>query len=218
MNILAIETSGDVCGVAVCGEDAVLSESSVNRKYAHAEVIIKLVGENLKRAGLAPKQLTGIAVSIGPGSFTGLRIGLSAAKGLCYALDIPIVAIETPDIIFARVSSLKMKTAVVLPVRKSELYVAIFDNDRRQGNIKTVSVDNFLKIVAEEKKLLVTGQIPDGVRRKLESLRTEMLDPKASLPTAAQTGLLSIARFKSGDADDLDQLVPLYVKDFAGIN
>lgn len=217
LNILAIETSGNTCGVAVCAEDTVLSESAVDRKYAHAEVLIKLVDEALQTAGLEPAALNGVAVSTGPGSFTGLRIGLSTAKGLCYALDLPIVGVPTPEVVFERVRHLGMKTAVVLPVRKSELYVTRFEDGAQQGGIQTVSVDDFLKMAAAEEKLLVAGEIPEGVRRKLESLKIKMPEPKASLPTAKQTGFLSTARFRSGDTDDLDRLVPRYVKDFAGI-
>ena len=94
--VLCLETATKLCSVALCRDGALLAEREAEEdRHVHGEYLNVFVDEVLKEAGLSPKELEAVAVGIGPGSYTGLRIGLSAAKGFCYALDIPILGIGT---------------------------------------------------------------------------------------------------------------------------
>lgn len=95
--ILAIETSTEICSTALIREGTVLALRSVNERNIHSERLLTLIDEVIRESGAGRSSLSAIAVSIGPGSFTGLRIGLSAAKGLAMALTIPIIAVPTLD-------------------------------------------------------------------------------------------------------------------------
>src|SRR5450759_5199634 len=95
--ILAIETATDVCGVALVQNQNVIAQRVLAEKYVHSEKLLPMIDEVLRDASLSAKHLDAIAVSIGPGSFTGLRIGLSTAKGLALSLGISVIAIPTLD-------------------------------------------------------------------------------------------------------------------------
>ena len=97
MKILAIDTSGLVCTVAVTEDDRLISEFSIQHKITHSELLLPMLEEIKKRVALDLTTIDGIAVSAGPGSFTGLRIGCATAKGLCLSLDKPLIAVPTLD-------------------------------------------------------------------------------------------------------------------------
>src|SRR5258706_14324961 len=101
MKILGIESATVVCAAAIIENGCVRSERTLIAPRIHSEKIISLIDESLDDANITPTELEGVAVSIGPGSFTGLRIGLSVAKGLAYALDKPIVAVPTLEALAA---------------------------------------------------------------------------------------------------------------------
>jgi len=94
-HILLIETATDVCSVAVARDGVVVSIRETGRSYSHSEVITLFVEQCLAEAGIAPADLVAVAVTSGPGSYTALRIGSSTAKGMCYALDIPLISVDT---------------------------------------------------------------------------------------------------------------------------
>ncbi len=93
--ILQIETATTVCSVALSENGSVLAYKELEQRNVHAEIITLFIDEVLKTADKKYRDLDAVAVSCGPGSYTGLRIGISAAKGLCFALDIPLIAVET---------------------------------------------------------------------------------------------------------------------------
>ena len=95
MNILCIETSTTVCSVCVTANEQVISFREINNGFTHSENLHVFIEEVLKEANLTLAQINAVAVSKGPGSYTGLRIGVSAAKGLCYALNIPLISVDT---------------------------------------------------------------------------------------------------------------------------
>jgi tRNA threonylcarbamoyl adenosine modification protein YeaZ len=111
--ILAIETATELCGVALVDRHTCIASRTVVEKNIHSERLMVLVDEVLREAGIAVGALSGIAVSIGPGSFTGLRIGLSAAKGLAYARSLPLLAVPTLDALAYEARRLGSSSAIV---------------------------------------------------------------------------------------------------------
>ncbi|MDO4228298.1 MAG: tRNA (adenosine(37)-N6)-threonylcarbamoyltransferase complex dimerization subunit type 1 TsaB [Capnocytophaga sp.] len=139
--ILCIETSGVNCSVAIAQNNALLSEKSENKgKFTHAESLHIFIEAVLESVKLTLNSIDAIAISSGPGSYTGLRIGVSAAKGLCFALNKPLIAIPTLQILATQI----MDNDIIIPMldaRRMEVYSAVFDR-------------NFNNIQASEAKIL----------------------------------------------------------------
>ena len=127
-HILCIETATTNCSVSVCTNGKLLALVEDNGKnYSHAERLHTSVQEVLQKANLNKSQLNAIAVSKGPGSYTGLRIGVSAAKGLCYALDLPLIALPTLHVLAQQVQQVTDFIIPMLDARRMEVYAAVFD-------------------------------------------------------------------------------------------
>ncbi len=134
--ILCIETSTTVCSVCVTADDKVLAHKEINNGFSHAENLHVFIEDVLKEANLSIKQINAVAVSKGPGSYTGLRIGVSAAKGFCYALQIPLISIDTLQSMAYEVSlkleiqnlkDLEVLYCPMLDARRMEVYCAVYD-------------------------------------------------------------------------------------------
>src|ERR1700761_5444550 len=133
MTILQLETATTVCAVALAKDGEVLAFKQVDQRNIHAEVITVFIDELLAQTGSHYKDIDAVAVSCGPGSYTGLRIGISTAKGLCFALDKPLIAVETLE---AMASGLRAKSSSIaantllcpmIDARRMEVYTAVFD-------------------------------------------------------------------------------------------
>jgi len=130
MYLLYLETSTKLCSVALSKEDKLIaSRRSLEEGYTHAENLHRFIDECLKEAGIKPTDLKAIVVSKGPGSYTGLRIGVSAAKGLAYALDIPLISLESLEVIAAAAQQSNPDFDLYLPMidaRRMEVYTAAY--------------------------------------------------------------------------------------------
>ncbi|MEA3504823.1 MAG: tRNA (adenosine(37)-N6)-threonylcarbamoyltransferase complex dimerization subunit type 1 TsaB [Bacteroidota bacterium] len=142
--ILSIETSTSILSVALARDGKVLEFKEVDGRNSHSEYITLFIEEVLKLSGVTLNELDAVAVSGGPGSYTGLRIGVSTAKGLCYSKDIPLIAVSTlKSIAFATADKYKDdEKAVFCPMidaRRMEVYAALFDNENNE--IREIAAD-----------------------------------------------------------------------------
>ena len=126
MLLLALDTTTRVCTVALGDEDKLRGEYLLNIKNTHSERLMPLIVSLLKDCGISKEELRGVAVSIGPGSFTGIRIGMATAKGLCQGLNIPAVGVMTLDALAEGCSFFPGLICPVLDARKNQLYTAIY--------------------------------------------------------------------------------------------
>ena len=153
--ILSIETATEVCGTSLVHQGKCLSQRAVKEKYVHSEKLLTFINDILQEAQVEKASLTGIAVSVGPGSFTGLRIGMSTAKGLCYALGIPLFAVPTLDGIAATYfwNNLQAEQyCAMIIAKKDEVYYNLFKrSDLTSGhrNVKYGTRDD-VKAKAEQ--------------------------------------------------------------------
>ena len=130
--ILNLETSTDICSVAIGRDEELLCLRETQEPYQHASQITLLIGECLAEAGLELQDLDAVAVSRGPGSFTGLRIGASVAKGIVYALDKPLITVDTLQALAAGLGPVDHPKPIFVPMidaRRMEVYAAIYDRD-----------------------------------------------------------------------------------------
>ena len=142
--ILSLETATTNCSVALASDGKVVASRSINSGYSHSEKINVFIEEVIAQAGVTLKDLQAVAVSSGPGSYTGLRIGISTAKGLCYALDIPLIAINTLDAMAQGFNARKDELIVpMIDARRMEVYSAVYDSEKKRvSEIEAIVVDN----------------------------------------------------------------------------
>lgn len=159
--------------------------------------------------------LDAVAVSKGPGSYTGLRIGVSAAKGLCYALDIPLISIPTLSNMVEQAKDSKMDYIIpVLDARRMEVYSAIFDNSLsqvRETRAEIIDQNSFQEFISKG-KVLVLGS---GAEKCKEQLVYDNVSfDITNVPSAREMGCLSFAKYKEEDFEDVAYFEPYYLKDF----
>lgn len=142
MILLGIDTSGKTASVAVCTESAVLAQTTVYTKLTHSQVILPICKDVLKSAGTELSDVDVIAAAAGPGSYTGLRIGIAAVKAMCFALDKPCIGISTLEALAYNVSLHKGIICAVMTARLDLVYCAVFRSDGR--NITRLSEDEIL--------------------------------------------------------------------------
>lgn len=129
MRILGIDTSGKTASVAICTEDNILAQTTVYTKLTHSQVILPICRQVLKESAIELKDIDGISISSGPGSYTGLRIGISAVKAMCFALDKKCIGISTLESLAWNMIGFKGIICSVMTARANLLYTALFESD-----------------------------------------------------------------------------------------
>jgi len=214
-NILCIETATTNCSVALSVNGSVIALKEDNSKgYSHAEFLHVYIDVVLKDAQLDKGHLDAIAVSMGPGSYTGLRIGVSAAKGLCFALDIPLIAIATLESLATKVKDPSGMIVPMLDARRMEVYSAVFSSEMQQKRDTQAQILNEVSFSEYLDKGQVTF-IGNGVE-KFESIckHENASFRKEELPSAAQMAPLAEFKYKISDTVDIAYFEPYYLKDF----
>lgn len=221
-HILAIETSGTVCDVAVvhgpAGDPGLLAEIRVNLRHAHSEILLDVIDDVLFLARVPKETLSGLAVSIGPGSFTGLRIGLSAAKGLVFGLDLPLVGVPTLDALAFRFHQPGRRTIVAIGARQGECYLAQYEN-RVLSDPYRVIPSSELGQQMKPGCIVITDRPDDLVNAMPGQLgdQVEIFGGDLAVPDAVVIGRMGLERLARGEHDNADSLVPLYVQAFKGV-
>ncbi len=218
--ILHIETSTKACSVAIAeGGHLLASDFRLFEHYAHAETVNPMIQSVMKEAKRNFKDLEAIAVSSGPGSYTGLRIGISSAKGFCYGLEIPLIAISSLEIMAVAGKNYegKHENAVLVPMmdaRRMEVYSATFDKDlKRIDNDKAIVVDENFTTRFEGEKIYYFGDGMEKCKSILENdSRSVFID--AIYPDAKNMIQLSLEKFRSSEFEDLAYFEPDYLKEF----
>ncbi len=236
--ILSIETATELCGVALVDNQRCLGERIVVEKNIHSERLMVLVDEVLREAGVPVASLDGVAVSIGPGSFTGLRIGLSAAKGLAYARSLPILAVPTLDAIAyeaARVGRDSSRPAdaelicAVVDAKRDEAYFAFYEPSGAD-DVRCISA-HAIATVAEitsqfpaGKRVFIAGDAAKKIAAAMDAASSDhgtgpaagpaVSDSPPVLCSPAAVGLLAERRFDDLLVRDFSELEPVYIRDF----
>lgn len=214
--ILNLETATTNCSVCIArdGEILVLKEDDTPN-YSHSEQLHVFIGECLEEVGLKTTDLDAVAVSKGPGSYTGLRIGVSAAKGLCYALNIPLIAIATLKSMATQYSANKADYIIpVLDARRMEVYSAIFDKDLSEIRATTAQIidEASFKDYYSNKTIHILGSGAEKIAATLNhpnisyNLKTQ--------PSSKQMAVLSYAKYSENSFEDVAYFEPYYLKDF----
>ncbi|MGO2356970.1 tRNA (adenosine(37)-N6)-threonylcarbamoyltransferase complex dimerization subunit type 1 TsaB [Mesonia sp.] len=217
--ILLLETTTINCSVALAEDDKVIAiKEDKTPGYSHAEKLHLFMEAVLAEGQKELLDLDAVAVSKGPGSYTGLRIGVSAAKGLCYALNIPLIAVDTLTSIAHQYQSLNFSSGYVIPVldaRRMEVYTSVFE---LKGGALTPLSNVEAKIIDENSYAELKANrlfVGDGVQK----IEDEILDQEnsifvQSLPSTQEMAKIAFDKYKISDTEDVAYFEPFYLKDF----
>ena len=216
--VLNIETATTNCSVSLSkdGETLVLKEDNSDG-YSHAETLHVYINNVFEEAKILAKDIDAVAVSKGPGSYTGLRIGVSSAKGLCYALNKPLISVSTLESLAHQVKISEGTIISMLDARRMEVYSAIFNNKHEQvRDIKAeiLTEDSYADLLKENKVYFVGNGVAK-TKQLINHPNAVFIDGK--LPSANEMGLLSELKYKKSDIEDVAYFEPYYLKDFVAI-
>jgi tRNA threonylcarbamoyladenosine biosynthesis protein TsaB len=213
--ILHLETATKVCSVAISNNGTVISiKETVSDGYTHSESLTIFIQDVLNQAQLALADLSAVSVSAGPGSYTGLRIGLSTAKGLCFALNIPLIAIDTLTALKNVIPSGEMPVIPMLDARRMEVYAQVFDADGQtlqEIDAIVLTEDSF----SDFEPFIVLG---DGAAKCKEMWGHRNITWNENVLSSAK-GQATIAyeKFQKKEFENLAYFSPIYLKDANGV-
>lgn len=216
--ILNIETSTTLCSVAIANDGELICNKEINNGYTHTENLHVFINDLLIQEKIRPSQLSAVAVGSGPGSYTGLRIGVSAAKGLAYALNSPLIAVNSLQTLANSVLNQLPKEAIICPMldaRRMEVYTAVFDsslNFIKETSAQILSEDTLAYFDLNRPTYFIGDGMP-----KCKSLLEKV--PGAAfiehaVPSAISLSELSYQKYKSSQFEDVAYFEPFYLKDF----
>jgi tRNA threonylcarbamoyladenosine biosynthesis protein TsaB len=221
--IICLETATNICSVALCNSSSVISLKETNELKSHASMLTVFIEEILKENGIRANELEAIAVSKGPGSYTGLRIGVSVAKGIAYAASIPLIGIGTTYSMFRGMSDIWNKKSAadnntlfcpMLDARRMEVYNAIYDINGKtvkELSAEIIEEDSFMNI-PESKKIIFFG---DGASKCKEVIkRTNIHFADDFVISAAHMHTPAVNALKDRHFEDVAYFEPFYLKDF----
>ena len=218
--ILCIETSTTNCSVALAknGQVVALAEDD-QAQYSHAEQLHLFINQVVEESGLKMTNLDAVAVSKGPGSYTGLRIGVSTAKGLCYALGIPLISISTLKVLAQQVVQQSSQYPIIpmIDARRMEVYTCVFDSNLKelsQVEAKILEAQSFQSFFDENEKVYFIGNGVSKFKNICANVNQGIF--KDQNPSAKQMCELTDGLFKSTTFEDVAYFEPYYLKDFVG--
>ncbi len=215
--ILNIETATQVCSIGLSEGNKLLAVRESHEKNIHAASVTVFTEEVLREAGRKMQDIEAVAVSMGPGSYTGLRIGVSAAKGMCYALAIPLIAVPTLQAMALRARSAMEGDALLCPMidaRRMEVYTAIFDQNVREVRPTEALIidDQSFDRELEKNTICYFGDGAEKCRDILDPLG--MIYLPDIYPSAREIALLAAEKFTESRFEDVAYFEPYYLKDF----
>ncbi|MFC1723992.1 tRNA (adenosine(37)-N6)-threonylcarbamoyltransferase complex dimerization subunit type 1 TsaB [candidate division KSB1 bacterium] len=219
MIILGIETALDICGVALADEKGIIAEKNTDGKNAHSALIFKQLKDLLYQKNLDIENISGVAVSIGPGSYTGLRIGLAAAKGIAFGLNVPIIGVPTLDTLAVQYTGSVEKVWALLPFRRDELYTCRFkiaeNRIEKETDYFIYNTDAFLEKLNVNEQNVLLGKLKQEISDKFEGIDFIKIIPFDQI--GLRSGIIAKLGYEKlyrGEKDDIFTLEPLYLRGF----
>ena len=222
MIVVGLETSSTIAGIAVVRDRRVMAEASQELGGVHAEKLPGMLERIMDDLDAPWSEVEGFAISIGPGSYTGLRVGLSLVKGLAYVTKRPVAAVPTLDTIAFQVPSCRYPVHVLTDARRGQVYEARYDTSggwpERQTEYRVGPLEDVLETIDDT--VLLVGSGVDAYQPDIVAVLGERAcfpAPGAGRLMASSTAFLGLDRLKRGEQSDLNALEPLYLRktDFA---
>lgn len=215
MTILCLETSTRACSVALAQNGKLLAlKESLDEKYSHAENLTVFIDDVCKQSKISLKEIDAVAISKGPGSFTGLRIGVSTAKGLCYALNKPLIAINSLESMAVGCISPQVLACPMIDAKRMEVYCAVYDdklNEIKKTSAEIIDERSFADLLKGH-KILFFGDGAEKCKTQIKSQNAVFIDginPSAQFMIPIAGKYFIEKRF-----EDMAYFEPFYLKDF----
>ena len=211
--ILCIETSSKACSVALADNGVCVAYKEILDEWQHSRRLTLLIEESLKGFGVELKGLAAVAISRGPGSYTGLRVGASCGKGLCYALDIPLISIPTLELIAQEHIKMASEETLIIPMidaRRMEVYYNVYDSlltPQQETTNLVLEAASFERYKGQ--KLLFCG---DGAFKMENFVLDELWSILPSIASASYMTALAQRYHDNADHEDIAYYVPFYLK------
>lgn len=212
--LLNIETATKNCSVSLAKDGKTVALKELNDGgYSHAEKLHEFIKTVLVDTNISISDLDAIAVSKGPGSYTGLRIGVSAAKGLCFALNVPLISVNTMQ---SLAQSVTFKNSYVIPLldaRRMEVYSAVYKNNNSIRNVQAEIIDETsFNEYLDKNTVYFLGDGAQKCKALITHKNAIFIDGK--FPSANEMSILSYEKYKKNDIEDVAYFEPFYLKDF----
>ncbi|MFH1148769.1 MAG: tRNA (adenosine(37)-N6)-threonylcarbamoyltransferase complex dimerization subunit type 1 TsaB [Pseudomonadota bacterium] len=218
LKILAIDTSGSAGSVALTQDETVLAEYSLLSRETHSRRLLQAVDYLLARAGISLKEIDCLAMTLGPGSFTGIRIGLATIKGLAQSLRKPAIGISTLDALSANFPFASRPVLPIIDARRKQVFTATYRPDDK-GRLKKVSPERVVSpdalAAAIKEEVILAG---DGAALYRDLFQTELGENAVFAPgplsfiRASCVAYLALERYRAGKMDDVASMTPVYVR------
>lgn len=220
MYVLGIDTATMVCSIGLAEEQRIVGEMTLHTRKTHSERLLPMIQQLIADADLTPQDLTGVAVSIGPGSFTGLRIGITTAKSLAFALQIPVVGIPTLDALAAQFPYSRHLVCPVIDAQKGNVYTALYRADgvypTRINDYQVINLGDLLhQLAAGDEAVVLTGEtamFADEISTAAEMRKIQQVPFLYRMPRGAVTAALGLQRLQAGVPAGSGELTPLYIR------
>jgi tRNA threonylcarbamoyladenosine biosynthesis protein TsaB len=221
MPILSIETSSKVCSVAIHHDGKLLANQTIFTEKASSGMLTPIIRQVLDNNNLKPKDLDAVAVAMGPGSYTGLRIAVSTAKGLCMACEKPLIAINTLEAMALQVKNYFPEKTLFCPMldaRRMEVYCAVYDKNMNcveATNAKVIDESSFTELLRQN-NVVFFGEGAEKCKETLAHNKNVHFLNETVWPSATTVGYLAYEKFEKGIFENLVTFEPFYLKDFIG--
>jgi tRNA threonylcarbamoyladenosine biosynthesis protein TsaB len=213
--ILGIETSGILCSVAWWQNGSILLEYNAERKNEHAVILADFVDKGFKKLEIDPSETSYVAIGSGPGSFTGLRIGMSYAKGFCYGYNIPLIPITHFEILAQLVDDSALPVYTLIEAGKGRYFTGIFERDRTQPDEKDVySVSELKDKIQDDGVIIIHEEISRGYFTQYFDKPVKITDGHYSAAIICEIGEKKSLK---EPRISLNEIEPLYLQAFAGM-
>lgn len=220
MKILAVDTSGLVASVAILDKDKVYAEYTINNKKTHSQTLLPMLDEIIKALEIELKEIDGIAIAGGPGSFTGLRIGSSTVKGLGMVIDVPVINVPTVDALAYNLYGTKDLICPIMDARRNQVYTGLYEFIEGEFIVVKEQVAVGIEEIVEEINAINRGVIflGDGVDVHKEALKDMVKVPMLFAPShllrqrAGAVGALGLIYMEKGQVETADEHEPEYLR------
>jgi len=210
--IILIETSTALCSVALAEDGAIVDYRESSAPKAHASLTAVFIQDMLSERGLSPADCDAVCVSMGPGSYTGLRVGVSTAKGICFGARKPLIAVGTLDTLVAQADSDARFIIPMVDARRMEVYTAVFENGTQLTETAPMIIDeNSFAEYLEQGPCLFIG---DGAGKCADVIKHPNARFCQCHPKASSMLTPALAAFRTGNFKDVAYFEPFYLKEF----
>ena len=217
--ILAIETSSHVCSVSLLSDGEIIAIRETTEQNAHSKILTSMILEMIDEKKISKINIDAIAVSKGPGSYTGLRIGVSVAKGLCYGWSKPLIAVDTvkAQALDYKMNRMDLTTELLCPLfdaRRMEVYTALYQSDVTEVlPVQAMIIDETsFEMYLKDNRILFFGTGAEKCKGTIRNANAEFID--GIIPSSAGVAYLAEEMYKKNDFVDVAYFEPNYLKDF----